>query len=99
MTTINSSVGPTVSGQSQPQKASVENRKSPPEATTAESAGATPTALSDRLTMSTEMEAAMAPVDFDSQKVQRLREAIASGAYPIDPMKISEKFLELERLL
>jgi flagellar biosynthesis anti-sigma factor FlgM len=99
MTTINGSSPPPVSGQNQLQKASVEGRKRLPEAVTVDSAESIPAALADQLTMSPEMEAAMAPADFDSQKVQRLRDAIASGAYPIDPMKISEKFLELERLL
>ena len=33
---------------------------------------------------------------FDSAKVERITQAIRDGNYPVDPVRIAEKFLELE---
>jgi len=37
--------------------------------------------------------------DFDQQKVDAIRSQIADGRYHVDPDKLAEKFIELEREL
>jgi len=56
-------------------------------------------ARADALALSQEVESAMQEAEFDSRKVEALRDAISRGAYPLDPMKIADSFIELERLL
>jgi flagellar biosynthesis anti-sigma factor FlgM len=56
-------------------------------------------AATDALVLSGEVEATMQEAEFDQRKVDQLRDAISRGAYPLDPMRITEKFIELEKLL
>jgi negative regulator of flagellin synthesis FlgM len=35
-------------------------------------------------------------VEVDSEKIARVRAAIAAGEYPVDPKKIAEKMIELD---
>jgi len=53
----------------------------------------------DALTLSDKVTEALQEAEFDHKKVEELRFAIARGAYPLDSMKIAEKFIELEKLL
>jgi flagellar biosynthesis anti-sigma factor FlgM len=97
MSTINNNPASGV-GPSQPLKTTVDTRKRATD-------GLAPTepqpvaAGSDELALSAQVETALDTADFDSEKVERLREAIARGAYPLDSMKISEQFIELEKLI
>jgi flagellar biosynthesis anti-sigma factor FlgM len=98
MSTINNSTLASGAGPIQPQKTAVDPRKRVPDSL----APAEPqpvAAGSDELALSARVETALETADFDNQKVERLREAIAKGAYPLDSMKISEQFIELEKLI
>jgi len=53
----------------------------------------------DALTLSDKVIEALQEAEFDHKKVEELRSAIARGAYPLDSMKIAEKFIELEKLI
>lgn len=53
----------------------------------------------DALTLSEKVTEALQEAEFDHKKVEELRSAIARGAYPLDSMKIAEKFIELEKLI
>jgi len=53
----------------------------------------------DALSLSEDVIAALQEAEFDHKKVEDLRSAIARGAYPLDTMKIADKFIELEKLL
>jgi flagellar biosynthesis anti-sigma factor FlgM len=53
----------------------------------------------DALTLSDKVTEALQEAEFDHKKVEELRSAIARGAYPLDSMKIAEKFIELEKLI
>jgi flagellar biosynthesis anti-sigma factor FlgM len=98
MSTIDSNNTASGAGPIQPQKPAVDTRKrvldslAPAEPQPAATG-------SDELTLSSSVEKALETADFDSQKVERLRSAIAQGAYPLDSMKISEQFIELEKLI
>ena len=41
----------------------------------------------------------MAEPDFDAEKIETIRKAIAEGKYPLDPRRIAESFASLERLI
>ncbi len=56
-------------------------------------------ASQDALSLSEDVIAALQEAEFDHKKVEDLRSAIARGAYPLDTMKIADKFIELEKLL
>lgn len=43
--------------------------------------------------------AALEGEDFDKDKVNRIRESIKNGKFPIDEERLAQKFLELEREL
>lgn len=58
-----------------------------------------PGAGADVLALSNAVETAMQEAEFDRNKVEQLRAAIAEGGYPVDPMKIADSFIDLERLL
>ena len=98
MSTINSNNPASGAGQIQPQKTAVDTRKRLAD-TLAPAEPQEVVAGNDELALSSRVETALETADFDSEKVERLREAIAKGAYPLDSMKISEKFIELEKLL
>ena len=98
MSIINSNNSASGAGPIQPQKPAVDTRKHVVESL----APAEPqpaAAVSDELALSSSVEKALESADFDSQKVERLRAAIAKGDYPLDSMKISEQFVELEKLI
>jgi negative regulator of flagellin synthesis FlgM len=98
MTTINSNGPSPATSQIQSQKASVDARKRLQEPTAPlESPAAT--VSSDELALSSGVETALETAEFDSARVEQLRQAIAEGAYPLDAMKISEQFIELEKLI
>ncbi len=42
---------------------------------------------------------AMDSPEFDAAKVESIRRAIAEGRYPIDPKRIAESFMALEKML
>ncbi|MGA0806382.1 MAG: flagellar biosynthesis anti-sigma factor FlgM [Pseudohongiellaceae bacterium] len=98
MTTINGNNPAPIMGQGQSPRTTLESGKRPAGAERApESMPVAPAA--DEVRISAEVESALESAGFDSEKVQRLRDAIANGAYPLDSMKISERFIELEKLL
>lgn len=98
MSTINNNNAASGSGPIQPQKTAVESRKRVTDSMLPVEPQPVTTA-SDELALSAKVETALETADFDNQKVERLREAIAKGAYPLDSMKISEQFIELEKLI
>ena len=53
----------------------------------------------DRVELSGVQERAMASPDFDSEKVERIKQAIREGNYPLDSRRIAESFLALERMI
>ena len=54
----------------------------------------TSTAAENVATPASRMAAQGAPVD--SARIERVKQAIASGKYPVDPDKIAEKMLDLD---
>jgi flagellar biosynthesis anti-sigma factor FlgM len=102
MTTINQNLplGPNTAGELE-YKTVKNDKAQDTEATTADSSLAkTNIAVSqDALTLSENVTEALQEAEFDHKKVEELRFAIARGAYPLDSMKIAEKFIELEKLL
>ena len=53
----------------------------------------------DRVELSGVQEKAMAAPDFDTEKVERIKQAIREGNYPLDSRRIAESFLALERMI
>jgi len=53
----------------------------------------------DRVELSGVQEKAMAAPDFDSEKVERIKQAIREGNYPLDSRRIAENFMALERMI
>lgn len=53
----------------------------------------------DELVLSEATEKAMANAEFDAAKVDRIKEAIEQGNYPIDAKKVAESFASLERMI
>ena len=41
----------------------------------------------------------MAEPDFDRAKVEAIKQAIAQGQYPLDPKRIAESFVAIERMI
>jgi negative regulator of flagellin synthesis FlgM len=78
-------------------------------------AGAAPSALSssaegsakssasspgaDSVSLSNVTQKAMAEPDFDRAKVEAIKQAISQGQYPLDPKRIAESFLAVERMI
>jgi negative regulator of flagellin synthesis FlgM len=54
----------------------------------------TPVAAATVATPASRMAAEGAPIDL--ARIQRVKQAIASGNYPVDPEKIAEKMLDLD---
>ena len=66
----------------------------------AEAAAPTTTApVNDELILSDAAEAAMANVEFDAEKVAKIKAAIEAGNYPLDADRIAESFASLERMI
>jgi flagellar biosynthesis anti-sigma factor FlgM len=57
------------------------------------------TGSQDAISLSDSVTETLHEAEFDHKKVEELRSAIARGAYPLDSMKIADKFIELEKLL
>ncbi len=55
--------------------------------------------LEDTVTLSNVAQKVMAEPDFDRAKVESIKQAIAEGQYPLDPKRIAESFLALERMI
>ena len=53
----------------------------------------------DRVELSAEASAELEKAGFDSEKVDRIKQAISEGNYPIDSRKIAEGFSDIEKLL
>ena len=72
-----------------PVKARVDETK--PEAKTA--------AGGDKIDFSAEAARLIAEPGFDATKVATIKQAIASGNYPLDPKRIAENFVALESMI
>ena len=44
-------------------------------------------------------EKAMTEPNFDRQKVESIKQAIAEGQYPLDAKRIAESFVAIERMI
>ena len=53
----------------------------------------------DQLQLSNVAQRAMAEPDFDRAKVEAIKQAIQDGQYQINPRKIAESFLAVERMI
>jgi len=53
----------------------------------------------DSVALSNVTEKAMAEPDFDRAKVEAIKQAIAEGQYPLDPKRIAESFVAIERMI
>jgi len=49
--------------------------------------------------LSSKLENDLAAVNFDSKKVDQIKQSIEQGNYPLDNKKIAENFIPLEKLL
>ncbi len=61
----------------------------------AKSSAASPGA--DSVSLSNVTPKAMAEPDFDRAKVEAIKQAISQGQYPLDPQRIAESYLAVER--
>jgi flagellar biosynthesis anti-sigma factor FlgM len=96
----NMPLGPNATGQLERKNVKNDSTKDPVATTTDSSLGNTGTTESqDALALSDNVTEALQEAEFDHKKVEELRSAIARGAYPLDSMKIADKFIELEKLL
>ncbi|MDC1319558.1 flagellar biosynthesis anti-sigma factor FlgM [Litorivicinus sp.] len=53
----------------------------------------------DRIELSAEAKTELDKAGFDSEKVERIKQALSDGNYPIDARKIAEGFADIEKLL
>ena len=53
----------------------------------------------DELKLSEATAAALESAEFDSEKVNKIKEMIAKGEYPLDEKRIAESFFALEQLI
>lgn len=58
-----------------------------------------PPARADTVMLSNVAEKAMTEPDFDRQKVESIKQAIAEGQYPLDAKRIAESFVAIERMI
>ncbi len=58
-----------------------------------------PPAPTDTVMLSKVAEKAMTEPDFDRQKVESIKQAIAQGQYPLDAKRIAESFVAIERMI
>lgn len=61
-------------------------------------AAATSAADGDRVELSDTVQQLQSEPGFDPAKVARIRQAIASGNYPLDPRRMAESFVGLEQM-
>ena len=53
----------------------------------------------DELKLSEATAAALESAEFDAEKVNKIKEMIAKGEYPLDEKRIAESFFALEQLI
>lgn len=53
----------------------------------------------DRVELSAEAQAELDKAGFDAEKVERIKQALADGNYPIDARRIAQGFSDIEKLL
>jgi negative regulator of flagellin synthesis FlgM len=53
----------------------------------------------DSVSLSNVTQKAMAEPDFDRAKVEAIKQAISQGQYPLDPKRIAESFMAVERMI
>ena len=53
----------------------------------------------DEVVLSEATEAALSRAEFDQAKVERIKQAIADGNYPLDARRIAESFASIESLI
>ena len=63
------------------------------------SADSKTTAGADQVSLSNVAQKAMAQPDFDRAKIEAIKQAIQEGNYPLNPRRIAESFVSLERLI
>ena len=57
------------------------------------------TAGADQVSLTNVAQKAMAQPDFDRAKIEAIKQAIQEGNYPLNPRRIAESFVSLERLI
>jgi len=53
----------------------------------------------DKVSLSNVAQKVMAQPDFDRAKVESIKQAIKDGNYPINPRRIAESFVALEKMI
>ena len=53
----------------------------------------------DQVSLSNVAQKVMAQPDFDRSKVEAIKQAIKDGNYPINPRRIAESFVALEKMM
>ncbi len=53
----------------------------------------------DTLSLSNVAQKAMSEPEFDRNKVESIKQAIKDGQYPLDPRRIAESFMAIERMI
>lgn len=53
----------------------------------------------DSVSLTNVTQKAMAEPDFDRAKVEAIKQAISQGQYPLDPKRIAESFMAVERMI
>ena len=64
-----------------------------------ESASAKATPGADKISLSNVAQKVMAQPEFDRAKVESIKQAIKDGNYPINPRRIAESFVALEKMI
>jgi negative regulator of flagellin synthesis FlgM len=59
----------------------------------------TASAGADKLSLSNVAQEVMAQPDFDRSKVESIKQAIKDGNYPVNPRRIAENFVALEKMI
>jgi len=93
MTQSNSSV------RSALEKVDRKNASGTPGANASASESSAPASTGDQVSLSNVAQKAMAQPDFDRAKVDAIKKALQSGNYPLNPRKIAESFVALEKLI
>ena len=64
-----------------------------------ESAPAKASPGADKISLSNVAQKVMAQPEFDRAKVEAIKQAIKDGNYPVNPRRIAESFVALEKLI
>ena len=59
----------------------------------------TASAGADQVSLSNVAQKVMAQPDFDRSKVEAIKQAIKEGNYPVNPRRIAENFVALEKMI